>query len=50
MHKSVGVCWVFKILCADYLTWRSRMWDVLRAFLFEKALGVLEIEEVGEPN
>ena len=35
---------------ADYVTWRSGMGGALRVFLFEKALGVLEIEEEGTPN
>lgn len=32
------------------MTWRSNMEVALRAFLFEKVLRVLEIEEEGEAN
>lgn len=35
---------------ADYVTWRIDIEGALRGFLFEKVLGVLIIEEEGEPN
>ncbi|XP_039994621.1 serum response factor b isoform X5 [Xiphias gladius] len=39
----------FSVHNADYATRRSNAEGALRVFLFEKVLGVLEIEEEGEP-
>lgn len=41
---------LFSAYSADYVTWRSDNKSALRVFLFEKVLGVLEIEEEGEPK